>query len=68
MHGTADRLANLEGSITLYERVSSKEKTLRLYDGAYHDIFNDLNKDQVFSDLNNWLSNHIFGLPYSQAK
>lgn len=68
MHGTADRLANLEGSITLCESVGSIEKTLKLYDGAYHDIFNDLNNEQVFSDLNNWLYTHILGLPYSQAK
>ena len=66
MHGTVDRLANLEGSTALYESVGSIDKTLRLYDGAHHDIFNDLNNEPVFSDLNNWLSNHILGLSYSQ--
>lgn len=58
MHGTADRLANVVGSETSYERVGSKEKTLKLYDGAYHDIFNDLNNKQVFSDLDKWLYTH----------
>ncbi|MFC1956995.1 serine aminopeptidase domain-containing protein [Chloroflexota bacterium] len=58
MHGTADRLADVVGSETLYERVGSKEKTLKLYDGAYHDIFNELNSKQVFSDLDKWLYTH----------
>jgi alpha-beta hydrolase superfamily lysophospholipase len=32
MHGSADRLSPLEGSKLLYERISSKDKTLKIYD------------------------------------
>jgi alpha-beta hydrolase superfamily lysophospholipase len=59
MHGTADRLCDPEGSQVLYERVSSKDKTLKLYDGFYHEIFNEPGREQVFADMEAWLATHI---------
>ena len=56
MHGTDDRLCNVEGSLLLYERVSSADKTLKLYEGFYHEIFNEPERDQVFADMEIWLS------------
>jgi acylglycerol lipase len=59
MHGTADRLSDQEGSQMLYERVSSKDKTLKLYEGFYHEIFNEPGREQVFADMEAWLATHI---------
>jgi lysophospholipase len=59
MHGTADRLCDPEGSQMLYERVSSKDKTLKLYEGFYHEIFNEPGREQVFADMEAWLATHI---------
>jgi len=59
MHGTADRLGAPEGSRLLYERVSSKDKTLKLYDGFYHEIFNEPGHEQVLADMGAWLDNRI---------
>ena len=58
MHGTADRLSEPEGSRRLYERVSSSDKTLKLYDGFYHEIFNEPGREQVFADMEGWLEGH----------
>jgi len=55
MHGTADWLSDPEGSQMLYERLSSKDKTLKLYDGFYHEIFNEPGREQVFADMEAWL-------------
>lgn len=55
MSGTNDRLSNPDGSRLLYECVKSKDKTLRLYDGFYHEIFNEPENNQVFSDMDDWL-------------
>ncbi len=55
MHGTADRLSDSEGSQMLYERVSSRDKTLKLYEGFYHEIFNEPGREQVFADMEAWL-------------
>lgn len=59
MHGTADRLANVDGSRQLYERARSKDKTLKLYDGLYHEILNEPEKDVVLRDIVAWLDAHI---------
>jgi acylglycerol lipase len=59
MHGTADQLGNPEGSRLLYERVGSKDKTLKLYEGFYHEIFNEPGREQVFADMETWLDAHV---------
>lgn len=59
MHGTVDRLSDPKGSEVLYERVSSRDKTLKLYDGFYHEIFNEPGRKQVFKDMEAWLATHI---------
>ena len=59
MHGTADKLADVSGSKMLYEKVSSEDKTLKLYDGLYHEILNEPEQDQVKSDILAWLDTHI---------
>jgi alpha-beta hydrolase superfamily lysophospholipase len=59
MHGTADRLSDPEGSQMLYERLSSKDKTLKLYKGFYHEIFNEPGHEQVFADMEAWLVFHM---------
>ena len=58
MHGTCDSLSDPVGSQLFYEKVGSKDKTLKLYDGHYHEIFNDLGKEQVFADTETWLEAH----------
>ena len=58
MSGTADRLSDPEGSKQLYERAQSKDKTLKLYDGLYHEILNELEKEQVLGDIVDWLDGH----------
>jgi len=59
MHGFADQLADPRGSKLLYERVGSKDKTLKLYDNCYHEICNEPERDQVFMDMEDWLTKHI---------
>jgi acylglycerol lipase len=59
MQGTADGLANPASSKLLYERVGSKDKTLKLYDGLYHEIFNEPEHKQVMADVEAWLAKHI---------
>ena len=56
MHGTADRLCDPEGSQMLYERVGSKDKTLKLYQGFYHEILNEPGHKQVLADMEAWLA------------
>ncbi len=56
MHGTGDIVADPEGSRLIYTRASSADKTLRLYNGMYHEIFSELQREQVVNDLLAWLN------------
>jgi acylglycerol lipase len=59
MHGTADRISDPSSSQMLYDGASAKDKTMKLYKGFYHEIFNDPDCQQVFSDMSDWLKLHI---------
>jgi acylglycerol lipase len=59
MHGKADRLTNQEGSTLLYNAASSQDKTLKFYEGFYHEIYNEPERGQVFADVEAWLARHI---------
>ena len=59
MHGGADRIVSPEGSRVLYERAGATDKTLHIYDGLYHEIFNEPEQAQVLDDLCAWLAAHL---------
>lgn len=54
-HGGADRISALAGSQRLLERLGSSDKTLKIYEGYYHEIYNDYGRDEVITDLLEWL-------------
>ena len=58
-HGTDDRLANIEGSRALYERAASPDKIFRVYEGGYHELFNDLERERCLTELVDWLDAHV---------
>lgn len=55
LHGTSDVVTTAEGSRQLHARAGSKDKTVKLYEGLYHDLFHELEKDAVAADLIEWL-------------
>lgn len=58
LHGTADKLANPEGSKKLDARAKSTDKTLILYPGLVHDLVHEPEKSQVLQDIMDWLGKH----------
>jgi len=55
MHGREDRLAPVATSETLFGAAPPKDKTLKVYDALYHEIFNEPERDAVLSDAIAWL-------------
>lgn len=55
LHGGSDSLTSVEGSEAMNERISSDDKKLIVYDGLYHEIFNEPERHQVMSDMKDWL-------------
>ncbi|MBI1318271.1 MAG: alpha/beta fold hydrolase [Candidatus Hydrogenedens sp.] len=58
LHGGEDRLAPPAASQYLYDHISSRDKTLRIYENGYHESFNDLDRDQVLREMRDWLDAH----------
>jgi alpha-beta hydrolase superfamily lysophospholipase len=59
LHGTADKAAKASGCQLFYEKAGSTDKTLKLYDGHFHDLLNDLGKEQVMADIKGWMAAHL---------
>jgi len=59
MHGSGDKMADPEGSKTFYQNISSKDKTLKIYDDFFHEIMNEIEKERVYSDILNWLEERV---------
>ncbi|MES2798084.1 MAG: lysophospholipase [Bacteroidota bacterium] len=59
MHGGADKITNPKGSISLHEKAKAKDKTLKIWEGAHHEIFNEINKNEVINYMTDWLKIHI---------
>lgn len=59
LHGGADRVTLPESSRLFFERVTFADKEKREYPGAYHEIFNDLDYQQILCDLKDWLERHL---------
>jgi alpha-beta hydrolase superfamily lysophospholipase len=59
VHGAADRAAKASGSEAFYEKASSADKTLQIYDGRYHDMLNDIGKEEVLSAIKAWIGDRL---------
>ncbi len=59
LHGTADKATVPAGSQFFYDTAGSKDKTLKLYDGYFHDPLNDLGKEKVMEDIKSWLQSRM---------
>ena len=56
LHGTGDLLATPAWSQRLYDQARAADKTLRLYDGLYHETFNEPEQEQVLGDVHDWIA------------
>jgi acylglycerol lipase len=59
LHGTADKAAKPSGSQMFYDTAGSKDKTLKLYEGHYHDLLNDIGREEVLADIVKWIEDRV---------
>jgi alpha-beta hydrolase superfamily lysophospholipase len=55
MYGSADRLCPPAGSLGLHDCIGAQDRTLKVYDGLYHEIFNEPEQESVLEDVCAWL-------------
>jgi alpha-beta hydrolase superfamily lysophospholipase len=60
MHGDADSVADVAQTRAVFERIAATDKTLKLYEGQYHEIFNESEpaRSRIVADLIAWLEAH----------
>jgi alpha-beta hydrolase superfamily lysophospholipase len=59
IHGSLDKATKPSGSQLFYEKVGSTDKTLKIYDGYFHDLLHDVGKEVVMADVQAWLDKRI---------
>ncbi len=57
-HGTADALTDPAGTRVLEAASGSPDQTVRWYEGLWHEIFNEPERDGPLGDLREWLAAH----------
>jgi acylglycerol lipase len=59
LYGTADGLCPPAGSVMLGEQLGSTDVTIRAYEGLYHEILNEPERETVIGDVRDWLNARI---------
>jgi alpha-beta hydrolase superfamily lysophospholipase len=55
LHGTLDKATRPGGSQLFYDTAGSGDKTLKFYEGYYHDPLHDVGKEVVMADIQHWI-------------
>jgi alpha-beta hydrolase superfamily lysophospholipase len=53
-----DRLVSLEAEKRFFEHLKSTDKYMKIFDGFYHEIFNEVRKEEAIKELIDWLKKH----------
>jgi alpha-beta hydrolase superfamily lysophospholipase len=59
VYGTADRLVDNAGSRLVDELCGSADSTLIAYDGLYHEVLNEPERERVIADVGGWIDAHV---------
>jgi alpha-beta hydrolase superfamily lysophospholipase len=59
LHGTADSVTKPAGSQEFYDKAGSTDKSLKLYEGHFHDLLADIGKRQVMADIQTWIDSQL---------
>lgn len=58
-HGTGDKITDYMGTKAYAENAGEKA-TFKLYEGGYHELHNDLCKEEVLKDMVNWVESFLY--------
>jgi len=57
-HGGADRITTAEVTRELARTIGSSDLTVEIYDGLWHEIYNEPERERPITDLREWLAAH----------
>jgi alpha-beta hydrolase superfamily lysophospholipase len=56
LHGRDDRIIDPAGSQRFFARARVEGRAFCLYPGMYHEVFNEVDRERVFADIESWLT------------
>lgn len=59
LQGGEDKIIDPGGAQLLYDKAGSKDKTIKIYEGFYHEVFNEPERARVLHDVETWLAARI---------
>jgi len=58
MQAGDDKLSSVECTRRFFESARVEDKSLKIYEGYFHEIFNEVERAKVITDLKDWLEQH----------
>lgn len=59
LHGSGDRYCSPEGTKRFFKELVLAQKELKIYEGFYHELFNEIGKKEVFQDIDRWFGRFV---------
>ena len=59
IHGGEDALCDPLGAQQAHAQLVTTDKTMKIYDGLYHEVLNEPEQDEVIADVVEWLDRHV---------
>lgn len=59
LHGGEDQICAREGTEEFFQHLKSRDKKMKIYEGMYHEIFNERESKKVFQDIHQWMEKHL---------
>jgi acylglycerol lipase len=59
LHGSLDKATVPAGSQFFFDTAGSKDKTIKIYDGHFHDLLADTGKETVVADVKAWIEKRL---------
>ena len=61
MHGSEDRLTDPKGSEKFVENCAATDKELKIWNGCFHELINEPEKDQIIKNMMKWIKFRVKG-------
>lgn len=59
LHGTGDKVADSKVSHDFFKQLPDKDKAFIHYNGAYHELYNEINHTEIMQDISIWLRGYL---------
>ena len=59
LHGSEDKVVPVSATLEAFERITSGDKQKKIYPGMYHEIHNEVNRNEVLEDISGWIGDHV---------